>query len=166
MKSCKIQKNTQTALCVLTAIIVAVSFLPLGVNAEDVSYPLDASFISDREFLSKVIEKTAPEASYVARLALGALILNRVKDDRFPSSIRAVVYQNGEFECASDPDLEETRVSYLSSIAARDALLGFDVSCGALYFRRGKASERSGSCLYHSGFIFYKSRDDIPPKYR
>ena len=115
-------------------------------------------FYEERALIARAVEKTAPDASYVTRLAMAALIVNRVKDPRFPSDVRSVIYEYEMFECTRMPDFETCDVSYLSDIAARDALLGFDVSSGALYFKKGMPAESDGACFYHSGFLFYTKR--------
>ena len=113
-------------------------------------------FFSARDLIARVVDTLAPDASYAARLALSAVIVNRVRDPHFPSDIYSVVFERGEFEGVGREDLFTFCPSQLSMIAARDALLGFDVSRGALYFRRGYPSERMGACFYHDGFLFYK----------
>ncbi len=140
----------------LTAIaLLALFFL------ESFQTPLASEYAisdSDIEFLARAVEKTAPEASYVARLAFCAMIVNRRDDPRFPSDLRAVVYQRGEFDCARAPDLETCSPSRLSRLAARDALLGFDPSGGALYYKKGHRSESYPDAFFHSGFWFFTSR--------
>ena len=130
-------------------------------SAQSIITPLADDHVisdSDIEFLARAVEKTAPEASYVARLAFCAMIVNRRDDPRFPSDLRAVVYQRGEFDCAWAPDLETCSPSRLSRLAARDALLGFDPSGGALYYKKGHRSESYPDAFFHSGYWFFTSR--------
>ena len=138
------------------------SLLMLGIShkATALSDIGSDAFFEDRDLIAKTVELTAPGASYAARLALAAVIVNRAKDARFPSEIRAVIYERGAFECVLEPSFEHTQVSYLSKVAARDALLGFDVTSGALYFKKGVASSSDGACFHHSGFLFFKDRPD------
>ena len=119
---------------------------------------LSERFYEDRALIARVIECTAPDASYTARQAIAAVIVNRTTDARFPDDVRSVIYERGAFSCVDRVDFEQVEPSELSLAAARDALLGFDVSGGALYFARGHASEADGACLYHSGFLFYLDR--------
>lgn len=143
----------------IISFIIAVSTLfysPIGTLA--LSEPGSDEFFADRDLIARAVEKTAPNASYVARLAIASVIVNRVQCKRFPNEVRAVIYQRGEFECVSASDFETCSPSYLSKAAARDALLGFDVTSGALYFKIGSVSESDGACFFHSGFLFYKER--------
>lgn len=126
------------------------------VTAHAVSEPGSAEFFEERDLIARAVELTAPNASYVARLAIASVIVNRAQDPRFPSDIRSVIYERGAFECVTSPDFETCDISYLSKTAARDALLGYDVSSGALYFKKGNIAESDGSCFYHSGFLFYR----------
>ncbi len=136
------------------ALIMSILFCSVEVSA--LGEVGSEEFNAERALIARAVEKTAPDSSYVARLALAALIVNRAKSPRFPMDIRSVIYEYEQFECTTLPDFEVCEVSYLSDIAARDALLGFDCSSGALYFRRGTPSESDGACFYHSGFLFYK----------
>jgi N-acetylmuramoyl-L-alanine amidase len=66
-------------------------------------------------------------------VAVGAVILNRVRDSRFPNTIAGVVYQPGAFDAVADGqiNLPPADTSYK---AARDALNGWDPSGGAVYY--------------------------------
>lgn len=57
---------------------------------------------SDVELLAKVISAEARGESYEGQVAVGAVILNRVKHPSFPDSISGVVYQKGAFSCVND----------------------------------------------------------------
>ena len=118
------------------------------------------AFFEERDLIARAVELTAPDASYAARLAIAAVIVNRAKDARFPSEIRSVIYEVGVFDCVSDPNFEKVTPTYLSRAAARDALLGFDVTAGALYYKKGSVADSDGACFRHSGFLFFKKRPD------
>ena len=143
---------------ILSFFIAICTLLCLPVGASALSEPGSDEFFADRDLIARAIEKTAPDASYVARLAVASVIVNRVKSKRFPNDVRAVIYERGEIECVRASDFETCAPSYLSRVAARDALLGFDVTSGALYYKRGHISESDGTCFFHSGFLFYKER--------
>ena len=126
-------------------------------HAEPLPEAGSGEFFEMRMLIARVVERTLPErASYVARLALADVIVNRVRDERFPDDIRSVVYERGEFACVSREDFLRTSPSYLSLSAARDALLGCDVTEGAVYFGRARRAEVPDGCFYHSGYVFTK----------
>ena len=62
-----------------------------------------------------------------------AVVLNRVKDARFPDSIEGVIYQKNAFSVVRDGyiDAQPTEESYK---AAKEALYGSDPTNNAIYF--------------------------------
>lgn len=83
--------------------------------------------------LAKCIYAEARGEPYAGQVAVGAVILNRVKSSKFPNSIYGVIYQPYAFTCVSDGqiNLEPNQTAYN---AARDAMNGWDPSYGALYY--------------------------------
>lgn len=87
----------------------------------------------DRELLARVISAEAKGEPYEGQVAVGAVILNRVRDSRFPNTLAGVVYQTHAFESVSNGTIYQTPAA--SSVrAAQDALNGWDPSGGALFF--------------------------------
>lgn len=96
---------------------------------------------SDVELLAKVISAEARGESYEGQVAVGAVILNRVKHPSFPDSISGVVYQNGAFSCVNDSNWYAPVVASAKR-AATDAINGWDPSGGAIYyFNAGKTND-------------------------
>lgn len=87
----------------------------------------------DVYLLARAIHGEARGEPYIGKVAVAAVILNRVKNPKFPNTIAGVIYQPGAFTAVSDgqinlvPDEESLR-------AARDALNGWDPSYGAIYY--------------------------------
>ena len=149
------KKNIKTRMIILLfTLAVFSSMLSIGVSAQQ--YHIDEDFFEKREFIAKIAEMIAPDSSYAARLGVCAVIVNRMTDSRFPSDVYSVVYHSQQFREAQGRELDSVSASELSEIAARDALLGFDITGGAVYFKRGYPSERQGACFYHDGFLFYR----------
>ncbi|MGN1421630.1 MAG: spore cortex-lytic enzyme [Eubacterium sp.] len=88
---------------------------------------------ADVELLAKVISAEARGESYEGQVAVGAVILNRVKHPSFPDSISGVVYQNGAFSCVNDSNWYAP-VADSAKRAAIDAINGWDPSGGAIYY--------------------------------
>ncbi len=88
---------------------------------------------ADVELLAKVISAEARGESYEGQVAVGAVILNRVKHPSFPDSISGVIYQNGAFSCVYDSNWYAD-VSDSAKRAATDAINGWDPSGGAIYY--------------------------------
>lgn len=85
------------------------------------------------ELLARVIHGEARGEPYTGMVAVGAVILNRVKSPNFPSTIAGVVYQNGAFDAVADGQVNLTP-NQQSYNAARDAMNGWDPTGGAIYY--------------------------------
>ena len=88
---------------------------------------------SNLNLLAHAINGEARGEPYEGMVAVGAVILNRVRSSNFPSTVAGVIYQPGAFTAVSDGqiNLEPGQSSYK---AAQDALNGWDPSGGALYY--------------------------------
>ncbi len=83
--------------------------------------------------LARVISAEARGEPYSGQVAVGAVILNRVKHPSFPNTVAGVVYQPGAFSCLSDGQFDQP-ISESAYRAAREALGGADPSGGAIYY--------------------------------
>jgi N-acetylmuramoyl-L-alanine amidase len=83
--------------------------------------------------LAKLINGEARGEIYTGQVAVGAVVLNRVRSSSFPNTIAGVIYQSGAFTAVSDGqiNLQPQQSCYN---AARDALNGWDPTGGALYY--------------------------------
>ena len=88
---------------------------------------------SDINLLSHLIYGEARGEPYTGQVAVGAVILNRVKSSSFPNTIAGVIYQSGAFTAVSDGQINLSPDSS-SKKAAQDALNGWDPSYGAIYY--------------------------------
>lgn len=87
----------------------------------------------DVNLLAHLIHGEARGEPYVGQVAVAAVVLNRVRDSRFPNTIAGVIYQPGAFDAVADGqiNLEPAAESYK---AAQDALNGWDPSYGCVYY--------------------------------
>lgn len=83
--------------------------------------------------LARIINGEARGESYTGQVAVGAVVLNRVRSSSFPNTISGVIYQPGAFTAVSDGQINKPVVQSCYN-AARDALNGWDPSGGALYY--------------------------------
>ena len=88
---------------------------------------------SDVYLLAKTIYAEGRGEPYVGQVAIGAVILNRVRSDAFPNSVSGVVYQKHAFTAVSDGQINLTP-NETAIKAAKDAIGGWDPSGGALYY--------------------------------
>ena len=87
----------------------------------------------DLNLLARIISAEARGEPYSGQVAVGAVVLNRVKHPSFPNTLSGVVYQSGAFTCLQDGQFY-ANVSDTAYKAARDALNGWDPSGGAIYY--------------------------------
>lgn len=88
----------------------------------------------DQILLARLIAGEATGEPYSGQVAVGSVILNRVKHSKFPNSVAGVVYQPGAFESVSNGHIWSkvpTRTSYQAAV---QALSGWDPTYGCLYF--------------------------------
>ena len=83
--------------------------------------------------LARIISAEARGESYKGQVAVGAVVLNRVKSSRFPNTIAGVIYQPGAFTAVTDGQFDRP-VADSAYKAARDALGGYDPTGGCLYY--------------------------------
>jgi len=92
-----------------------------------------SSYDANVNLLARVINGEARGESYEGQVAIGAVVLNRVRHASFPNSISGVVYQQGAFTAVSDGQINAA-VENSCYKAARDALNGWDPTGGAIYY--------------------------------
>lgn len=88
---------------------------------------------NDVYVLSKIISGEARGESYLGQVAVGAVIINRVKNPNFPNSVYGVVFEPGAFTAVSDGQYYSPP-SASSVKAAQAAINGWDPSGGSLYY--------------------------------
>lgn len=92
---------------------------------------------SDVDLLARLITAEADGQSYIAKVGVGAVVLNRVADSRFPDSISSVIYERSGGYYQFTP-VENGWINKPASAEARkaaiDALNGYDPTNGAVYY--------------------------------
>jgi N-acetylmuramoyl-L-alanine amidase len=86
------------------------------------------------ELMARMIVAEAEGEPYLGMVAVGAVIMNRVESPRFPDTIRAVLFQRGQFEPIANGRFWRVQVREIHRRAARAALAGMDPTGGALFF--------------------------------
>ncbi|MDI3280833.1 MAG: cell wall hydrolase [Bacillota bacterium] len=87
----------------------------------------------DLDLLARLVQAEAGGEPYAGKVAVAAVVINRVQSSRFPDSVRGVIFQKGAFEPVANGWIwnPPSRSAYQ---AALDALRGWDPSGGALFF--------------------------------
>lgn len=92
--------------------------------------------------LAKLVYAESKGEIYRGKVAVAAVVLNRVDDARFPNTISGVIYQPKQFTCVSNGAINNTPTEECLR-AARDALNGVDPSGGAVFFFNAKTTSSS-----------------------
>lgn len=88
---------------------------------------------SDVYLLAKTIYAEGRGEPYTGQVAIGAVIMNRIRSADFPNTVSGVVYQKHAFTAVSDGQINLTP-NETAMNAARDAINGWDPTGGALYY--------------------------------
>ena len=102
---------------------------------------VEASY-DETTLLAALIQCEAGSESYEGQVAVGAVVMNRVRSSAYPSSIYNVIYQSGQFSPASSGAVAKVAASGPSATAyaaAQAALSGTDNTGGATSFRRASS---------------------------
>ena len=108
---------------------------------------------STLKLLASIIFCEAGNQPYEGQVAVGAVVMNRVRSDAFPDTVREVIYQKGQFTPAGTGWLDRVVASegYTDSAlqAAKDALAGQSPIGDCLYFDQGSQGKRIGAHSFH-----------------
>ena len=108
------------------------------------------------DLLAALIECEAVGEPKECQIAVGSVVINRVKDSRFPNTIRGVIYQKKQFSPVASGKLTKVldRGALKKSYeAAREALLGRDDTNGCIFFRvnDGREGVVIGNTVFYHG---------------
>lgn len=107
----------------------------------------------DQRLLASIIFCEAGNQPYEGQVAVGAVVLNRVRSGRYPGTIRDVLYQSGQFGPAMTGWLDKVynsgSYSGTAMQAAQDALAGSNPVGNSLSFGNGSYGIRIGDHYFH-----------------
>ena len=129
----------------------------IAAEAQQAALAAQTAAISAEELklLANIIYCEAGSESYVGKVAVGNVIMNRVKSASQPNTITEVVYAKGQFSPVRNGSLQRALSSDKADAAcyqaAIEALAGAQPVGGKLFFRRNNG--RSGQVIGHH--VFY-----------
>lgn len=116
-------------------IVFTLFVLLFKTNNVDIVQAATNNNTSDVQLIARAINGEARGEPYEGQVAVGAVILNRVKSSKFPNTIAGVIYQSGAFTAVSDGQINVPIASNSTVVkAAQDALNGWDPTGGAIYY--------------------------------
>lgn len=111
----------------------------MGINLNASSSSVNTGGNSDLYLLARCIYGEARGEPYTGKVAVGAVVLNRVKSREFPNTISGVIYQPWAFTAVNDGQINlGTNDECLK--AAQDALNGWDPTYGCVYYYNPKTA--------------------------
>lgn len=128
------KKRIVNLFCLIVIIITVVN---LNIIFEKIgnTKAVNSSNVSNVQLLARAINGEARGEPYEGQVAVGAVILNRVRSSKFPNTIAGVIYQPGAFTAVSDGQIDIPIDSKSTVVkAAQDALNGWDPTGGAIYY--------------------------------
>ncbi|MCX7921487.1 MAG: LysM peptidoglycan-binding domain-containing protein [Clostridia bacterium] len=99
----------------------------------------------DLDLLARLITAEATDQPYSAMVSVGAVVVNRVQDSRFPSTIGGVIYQKSDGYYQFTPVMNgwiNKPATQEAKNAAYAALHGSDPTSGALYYFDDSATNK------------------------
>ena len=103
---------------------------------------------SDRKLMAAIIFCEAGNQPYQGKVAVGAVIMNRIKSGRFPNTLEGVIYQRGQFTPAMTGKLARVlssgKIPSSCYQAADDAFAGVNPIGSALFFNTHHGSFKLG----------------------
>lgn len=105
----------------------------MGITSSSSSSSSSSSYNSNLNLLARVIYGESRGEPYTGQVAVGAVVMNRIKSSSFPNTLSGVVYQSGAFDAVKDGQVNLAPNSTAIK-AAQDAMNGWDPSYGAIYY--------------------------------
>ena len=129
------KKICKILLIIMILLMGIIVIFNLPKNNQTEVYAANAGSTSNVQLIARAINGEARGEPYEGQVAVGAVILNRVKDPNFPNTIAGVIYQSGAFTAVSDGQINQPIAEGSTVVkAAQDALNGWDPTGGAIYY--------------------------------
>lgn len=113
-------------------------------EAANTGAPVISDSLSDQELLSALIYCEAGGEPYDGQVAVGCVVMNRVRSSSFPNTVSGVIYQSGQFSPVASGRLATVLGNNLTTDSCRDAaatvLAGNLPYPDFLYFRSARVS--------------------------
>lgn len=125
-------------------VLILISVFCLNVRAEDISLTY-----ADKSVIATLVCAETENEPFLCKVALAALVINRIESPAFPDEADAVVWQKGAFPSVSSGKISEVKSGdeYDRAYRAVEAAAsGIDPTSGALYFCHG---ENNGEYYIH-----------------
>lgn len=89
--------------------------------------------LNEVEWVARAVHGEARGESYEGKVAVAAVIMNRIKSDKFPNTAKGVIFEPRAFTAVADGQIWLTPNDE-ARFAVRDAVRGWDPTHGSLYY--------------------------------
>ncbi len=100
--------------------------------------------------LLQIVEAEATGGDVASKMMVAGVVLNRVRDERFPNTIYDVVWQQDQFQPTSDGRIYTVNITDSTIEAVERVLNGEDYSEGALFFFARDSAEARNAVWFDS----------------
>lgn len=103
---------------------------------ENTGNPVISSDAADITLLAALIQCEAGGESYEGKLAVGSVVMNRVKSSHFPNTVAGVIYQSGQFSPVASGRFAAVLANGPNNSCTKAAaeVLGGNITIDCLYF--------------------------------
>ena len=120
---------------VVDGIVGSKTLAALGLSSLDKpSSSSSSSYSQNIELLARMIAAEGRGEPYTGQVAIGAVIMNRIKHPSFPNTLSGVLYQRGAFSAIDDGQFYSTPIPDSCRRAAIEAYNGSDPTGGCIYY--------------------------------
>lgn len=102
-------------------------------SSDGVAGPATFLMLNEVEKMARVVHGEARGESYIGKVAVAAVILNRIDDSLFPDNVGDVIHQTNAFTAVHDGQYNLKPNSYAYR-AVIDAMQGWDPTYGSVYY--------------------------------
>lgn len=122
-------------MCAALALAIAVAGIMVVAPGKALAYsPYNRSYTwNELYLLARLVYAEAAGEPYEGKVAVAAVVLNRVRSPWFPDTIAGVIYEPWQFSCVGNWMFNSYPTADCFA-AARDALAGWDPTGGALFY--------------------------------
>ncbi len=108
----------------------------------------------DYRILQKIVQAEAGVCDDKGKILVANVVINRVRNNKFPDNVKAVVYEPSQFSPVLDGTINRCQVTQQTIDCVNRALAGEDYSQGALYFMN-RGISASSNVRWFDGKLTY-----------
>ena len=129
----KTKKLIIPAIALSVVVLIGLLSINYKAHAKAKNYAV-SSWEGDYTLLARLVAGEAEGEPYIGQVGVAAVIINRTKHPKFPTTIADVIYQPGAFESVSNGLIWSRYPSRNNFDAARQAMSGWDPTYGSVFF--------------------------------